>query len=257
MHRAPAEFESDRTVTEPRADRGGAVIAEAFQAPWPEFSLLARLRRETRQALLELGSEVIFEVEQPILRQGDDSTHVVLLLSGSAKVQALSESGAATLLGIRFGGDLVGEMAALERRTRSATITAGTLTRARLIKSADFHRFLRERSDAAIAMILMVNARLRWANRRRIDNANLSATQRVPRVLLEVVDTYGERDPDGCWRIGPALKHDELATLAGVRLRTVEKALSELDKQGVVQRQYRRIVVRDLPKLREIADYSS
>ncbi|MCX2728777.1 Crp/Fnr family transcriptional regulator [Saccharopolyspora sp. NFXS83] len=218
--------------------------------------MLARLRRETQRTLLDLGPEVIFEAGHTILRQGDDSSHVVLLLSGSAKVQALSESGGPTLLGIRFGGDLVGEMAALERRARSATVIAGAHTRARLIKSTDFRRFLSEHADAAVAMILMVNARLRWANRRRIDNANLSATKRVPRVLLEVVDTYGEQDSDGNWRIGPPLNHEELATLAGVRLRTVEKALRDLHEQDVLQRGYRSIVVTDLPRLREISDYS-
>ncbi|GAA3352428.1 Crp/Fnr family transcriptional regulator [Saccharopolyspora gregorii] len=236
---------------------GGAVITDPPQARWTEFSLLARLRRETRQALLSLGSEVIFEAEQKILRQGDDSTHVVLLLSGSAKVLALSEVGGTTLLGIRFGGDLVGEMAALEQRTRSATVIAGSHTRTRLIKSADFRRFLHEHSDAAVAMVLMVNARLRWANRRRIDNANLSATQRVPRLLVEAVDTYGEQDPEGGWRIGPPLTHDELATLAGVRLRTVQKALRDLAERGVIERRYRRIIVTNPPKLREIADYSN
>ncbi|MBK0866126.1 MAG: Crp/Fnr family transcriptional regulator [Saccharopolyspora sp.] len=210
------------------------------------------MRPPTRDALLGLGTVKIFEAGETILRQGDESTHVVLLLHGSAKVQAVSAAGGFALLGVRFGGDLVGEMAAMEQRPRSAMVTAGTRARAKLVKSADFNDFLHRHADASFELTRMVNERLRWANRRRVDNAQHSAPDRVQRVLLEVMQTYGVLDRDGSHRLGTPLSHDDLASLSGVRRRTVEKVLHGLEKQGIVLRRYRQVIVTDLDELRRL-----
>lgn len=203
--------------------------------------------------MLGLGTARAFKPGEAILEPGEESTHVVLLLNGSARVQAAAETGGFALLGVRFGGDLIGEMAALERRTRSALVTAGTRTGTRMVRTGDFLDFLTRHTDAAIELTRMINARLHWANRRRLDNAEHPAPDRVRRVLLEVVQNCGVTDEDGNHRLGTPLSHDDLASLAGVRRRTVEKVLRDLEQQGVLLRRYRQVVVTDLPQLRQKA----
>ena len=57
-----------------------------------------------------------------LIREGDPGTAVYLLLAGSVKVTGATDEGG-SLLAIRVGGDLVGELAVLDGRPRVATVT--------------------------------------------------------------------------------------------------------------------------------------
>ncbi|MEV0082177.1 cyclic nucleotide-binding domain-containing protein [Saccharopolyspora sp. NPDC050642] len=90
--------------------------------------------------LLGLGSKKIYQAGETLLGQGVQASHVVVLLHGMAKVTAIRENGIEILLALRFGGDLVGEMGVLEKRERSATVTACCRTVGRWIESAELER---------------------------------------------------------------------------------------------------------------------
>jgi CRP/FNR family cyclic AMP-dependent transcriptional regulator len=74
----------------------------------------------------------------------------------------------------------------------------------------------------------------------------------VARVLTDVIDTYGRRN-GSVWELGVPLTQAEIAQLAGSKLRTVEAVLKMLAGEDVIRRQYRRIEVTDLDRLRAIA----
>ncbi|PSL55043.1 Cyclic nucleotide-binding domain-containing protein, partial [Saccharothrix carnea] len=80
---------------------------------WPSNSLLGRLRDNTRQELLNIGTVVRYTADREVIEQDAKDTHVLLLLDGVVKVQTTDETGDTALLAIRVAGDLVGEMAAL------------------------------------------------------------------------------------------------------------------------------------------------
>lgn len=95
---------------------------------------------------MQRGLKQKYEDGEALLREGDVSTRVVLLLEGFAKVTASVENGRISILGIRVGGDLVGEMAALEDDCpprRSATIVACGDLVVRTIPQHSFLAFLK------------------------------------------------------------------------------------------------------------------
>jgi CRP-like cAMP-binding protein len=185
------------------------------------------------------------------LRQGEPGSIVYLLRSGCVKVVG-NEAGREPLLAIRVGGDLVGEMAVLSGKPRSATVTACAKTTASAIQGADLQALLRASSDVAVEVARMISERLRWANELRIDFASLPPRTRVNRVLLTLAETYGQDTGKGR-DLGVRLTQEEIASLAGVRLSTAGKALGHLKRSSVVRLGYRRIVVVDLPGLRAAA----
>jgi CRP-like cAMP-binding protein len=218
---------------------------------WPDETLLGRLSEPARASLVRLGARKAFPPGEVILRQGESESTVYLLLSGYVKVVG-NEAGREPLLAIRVGGDLVGEMAALSGRPRSATVTACTATSARAIAGTDLRPFLSECPEVAIEVARMISERLQWANERRIDFAALPPRTRVSRVLLTLADTYGRDTCEGR-DLGVRLIQGEVASLAGVKLTTAEKALRGLQRRGVVRLGYRKIVVADMPGLRAAA----
>ncbi|MFJ6987528.1 MULTISPECIES: Crp/Fnr family transcriptional regulator [unclassified Streptomyces] len=223
---------------------------------WPPSTFLGRLQDSTRAELLSQGTLMSYPPHRVLLQQGDESRHVLLITGGVVKVVASAESGYDMLLAIRLAGDLVGEMAAFEERPRSGTVIACGDVSARIIQMRALEDFLTRRPDAMRAVLHMLSARLRWANRRRIDFQAYDALTRLARVLAELCQTYAQpaRDGDGRrYDLGVTLTQKELASLAGLKLTTAEKSLAALTAQGLVERSYRNITICDFPRLLEFA----
>ncbi|MEU5695420.1 Crp/Fnr family transcriptional regulator [Actinosynnema sp. NPDC020468] len=260
---APVTGRMAMAATTPRGDRYGRVAdtvrtihlpGRTHTSDWPVTSLLGRLRETTRRELLNIGTVVRYAADREVIEQDAKDTHALLLLDGVVKVQTIDEAGDTALLAIRSAGDLVGEMAALDRKPRSATVvTCGEVT-AKLISSTELMSFLYRRNDVFVELITLTNDRLRWANQRRRDLLSHPASQRVARVLAELVRIYGREEAVG-WTLGIPLTKVELASIAGMKPRTAEKAFSDLRKAGVVVSHLRRdVLVPDLDALRAFAE---
>lgn len=218
---------------------------------WPAATLLGGLAVPTRAALLSAGTEVRQTADRPIIRQGDPLGHAYLLIDGVVKVTLRDRNGKEALLGIRVGGDLVGEMSALEGSERSADVVPCGPLVARVIQRETLLDLMTRHGDLAVEVAKMISQRLRWAARRNLEFAAQVPRIRVARVLAEVVDTYGRRNGT-VWELGVPLTQAEIAQLVGVKLRTMEKELQRLEAERVLRRQYRGLEVVDLGRLRSI-----
>ncbi|KXK60152.1 transcriptional regulator [Micromonospora rosaria] len=227
---------------------------DLVRAEWPHGTFLQRLDPAARSALLRLGTERPVPPGQILIHEGDhESHHLVLLVEGLAKVTVGLADGRSALLSLRVGGDLLGEMSALNQRARSATVTTCGPTRYRAIPRDQFNRFLREQPQAAVELAAMVSDRLRWSNRRRVDFALYGTRVRVARVIADLCRTHGRRTPTGVI-IDVRLPQPELASICGASVASVEKSLRELRASGLVETDYRRLTVRDLPGLRALGE---
>lgn len=94
---------------------------------------------------------------------------------------------------------------------------------------------------------------MRWANRRRLDFRGYPAKVRLARLLVELAVSYGTAGTGGVV-IGCRLTQPELATLIGAAETTVHKVLRELRDEDLLVTGYRSTAIRDLPRLRKLAD---
>jgi CRP/FNR family transcriptional regulator, cyclic AMP receptor protein len=228
--------------------------AKLNQATWPQDSLLERLHLRTRQALLGLGTVTTYGAREFVLRQGEESHHVLLVLSGLLKVVADTEFGRPVLLALRGRGDLVGEMSALRGTPRATNVITCRPVRARLVKNSMLREFLDRNPDAWAAVASSLSAHLHEANNRRAEFLACPAPVRVGRVLAEIARRYGERTSAG-WDLDVSLTQADLASLAGVALATFEKAVRSMQHHGLLRRRYRRIVVVDLAGLCRFGEF--
>jgi CRP/FNR family transcriptional regulator, cyclic AMP receptor protein len=220
---------------------------------WPAGSMLGMLSGPSRDRLLSLGATVQYPGPSRILiREGDTSRFVVVILDGVVKVTGHVPGGRDTLLAIRMGGDVVGEFAALDDQPRSATVATCGAVVARVIKAGDFIGCLRRDPDISRAVHQSIVSKLRAANARRVDFTGCDVSTRLARVLYEIAVTYGTRSGNSSVIRWP-LTQPELASLAGGAEPTVQRILRELRKDGVVSTGYRAITVLDLDRLHEIA----
>jgi CRP-like cAMP-binding protein len=217
---------------------------------WPAKSFLGLLTVEERCALLSLGRLRRIAVRHQLLSQGDDSQHVLVILQGVARISAATTNGHSAVLGFRSAGDLIGEMAYFTGAERSASVTALTEVPMASVPGVRFAEFLEAHHHATHLAAGIVSNRLRAANERRKEYNAFDAPARVAHVIADVATQHALEAEEGLV-LGASYTQADLASLASVSPRTIEKLLKLFEESGLVVRRGRELIIRDPKALRE------
>ncbi|WP_433462146.1 Crp/Fnr family transcriptional regulator [Spirillospora sp. CA-142024] len=224
----------------------------AASSPPPAF--WAALDSAQRSALRAAARPRTFPVRAPLVYQGDESDHVMIIERGWAKVTSSTEDGHDVVLAVRGPGDLLAESAVLGGRPRAATVTALSPIRALVVPAARFTGFL----DAHPAVWMLVTGtfvqRMDDSDRRLTAHVTSRGPQRLAALLADLAERSLHHVPpaaDGSIEIGPPLSQEELGSWMDASRETVARALNGLRREGLIRTGWRKITVIDLPRLRE------
>jgi CRP/FNR family transcriptional regulator, cyclic AMP receptor protein len=212
---------------------------------------LGELAADERAELEQLGSVRRYRRGDVLFHQGDDAGAVLVLISGHVKAAMLND-GREVILAFPGPGELLGELSAIDGQPRSGTVRAVDDVEALVIPGSAFRAFLEHKPRIALVLLRSVIARLRTADRQRVDYAVNDVVVRVAGRLVELCDRFGSEDGSGV-HIGLSITQDELAAWVGASREAVAKAMALLRTLGWVQTERRRILVRDLDALRRYA----
>jgi CRP/FNR family transcriptional regulator, cyclic AMP receptor protein len=202
------------------------------------------------QAELEqVGRRREFRRGTVIFREADRTDSVVVLRSGRAKCSVDTATGTEVVLAVRGPGSLLGEFAAIDREPRSATVTAVEPIVALYVPLAAFEAYLQSHGRVAVLLMRSIVAKLRDADRKRIEFGAHDTTGRVAARLVEMVERFGQPAPDGV-KIGLPFTQDELAGWTGASREAVSKALGVLRSAGEIRTGRMTVVVKDVEALR-------
>jgi CRP-like cAMP-binding protein len=216
-----------------------------------EGALLAYLADADREYLLGRGTRRRFRANDVVLMEGDPSDHVHVLVSGWVRVSKIVEDGREVLFGLRGPGEVLGDLAAVTGRPRSASVRAIEPCTVFQLTGAEFVDVLHARPEIAIATIKTVAARLRNAESARVDSAAFDVSRRVAAVLVRLAEEHGRTVPEGV--VVDALSQEDIAAQIGAARRTVARALRVLRERGIVETGRRRFLIREPRVLRAFA----
>ncbi|WP_225978594.1 Crp/Fnr family transcriptional regulator [Gandjariella thermophila] len=223
----------------------------AGTAPVPG-SFLARLGPADREFLLDGGAVRRYSANTTVVHRGDPSDFVIFLVGGWAKVSTDARNGHEALLAIRGPGDVIGELAAIDGRPRSASVRTLTPVRATVLASARFLGRLRQRPDIAIALLGHVADRLRESDAHRLGFGAHTVPERLAAYLLDLAERHGVADGAGTV-IDIPLSQRELAGAVGASREAAARFLRILRERRVIVTLRRRIVVVQPEVLRSIS----
>jgi len=202
-----------------------------------EFSVRGRLRRWRR-------GEVLFH-------EGGESEWVAVVQTGRVKASSHTATGSEVVLAVRGPGALLGELSAIDREPRSATLQALEPVTALVMASPDFEGYLLSHGRIAYLLMRMLSQRLRDADRKRIEFGAQDTTGRVAARLVELAERFGTAGERGEIHIALRLSQDELAGWVGSSREAVSKALGVLRSAGWIRTSRLSVVVVNLGALRE------
>jgi len=202
------------------------------------------LGERERGLLMAAGHERRGAPGRRLYDEGQRAPSLVVIMRGRVKVSSLTIDGEERLLALRSAGDLLGEMATLTGRTRTATVTAIDEVRVVVVPAEEFERLWRAEPVILTALVRSLVHRVEEADRARMDLLD-EAPARVRRLLAELAERFSVRDPMGGLRIDIALSQEELASLAFASRGVVATVLRELRDRGIVRTARRELVITD------------
>ena len=191
-----------------------------------------------------------FPQRQVVLQQGSPGDALLLVVSGKLQVISFSEDGRE--VGIHFiePGDFWGEVAVIDGQPRASNLVSlgdtviGFLPRVTANELMTRHPLVAERVMKRLCHTIREASRLRAA---------LSAARAHARIFSVLNNTVTQL-PGGKGAVIENLPTQQaLATMANVSRESVSRALQILIKQGVVEKDHRRLIVLQPQVLQHLA----
>lgn len=175
-----------------------------------------------------------------VMRAGEDTDALYIILAGRAKVLIPDDHGNEVILSVIGPNEFFGEMGLLDDQPRSASVETLEPCEMLRVSKSGFLACLSDNFDAAMLIIRNLVKRLRDADRKIESLALIDVYGRVARLLIEMAQPV-----DGQWIIEKAPPKQEIARMIGASREMVSRVVKDLHEKGVIRAEKRRIIVLD------------
>lgn len=199
------------------------------------FSLQG-LAVDLAEGLLDLARTIEGKPGTILFQAGDPGNGCYLVQEGSLKVSILSVEGDEQLLAVLGPGHIVGELALLDGRPRSATVTVLKAAKLSFIDRAAFERYADANPAVYRHMLTIVGGRLRQANDVLAARSFLPLPGRVAQTLLQLAEIFGKPLAGERLLINYKLSQGDIANMAGAARENVSRVLNDWKRAGTISR---------------------
>jgi len=214
--------------------------------------LFADLAPEELQSLGRRARRQAFQSDETIFYQGDPGHSLYCIASGIVRIVLPSVEGREAVLVLLGPGEFFGELSLFDGQPRSASAVSLGPSEAVILRRDDFLSFLQEHPRASLTVLAVLSSRLRRTNELIGDAVFLDLPVRISKKLLELAETFGEQVEQGV-EIAIRLRQQDLANMVGGNRESVNRCLTILEGQGLIQVEKQRITLLNPQALRQSA----
>lgn len=164
-----------------------------------------------------------------IVRSGDPTDSLYILINGSARVMNSDEEGREVILSILGPGDFFGEMGLIDGSPRSANVVAVEPCELLILGKHEFERCMQDNFQVAKKLMQILVRRLREADRNIESLALLDVYGRVARLLLDMSE-----DASGKRVVRQKISKQDMARMIGASREMVSKVMRDLEVGGYI-----------------------
>jgi CRP/FNR family cyclic AMP-dependent transcriptional regulator len=212
--------------------------------------VFAELGADDLGRVAQVAVRRVFEPQQVIFREGDDSDTCYIVRSGHARATRQHADGRTITLANFGPGDIFGELAMFDDERRSATVQAIDDLETVAIPGSAMRGLLGRHPEIAVKLVIALGRRLRAANERLSRQSFQTVQSRVAAVLDQLVEQARAEGEAGQRDVLVTATQAELAQLAGSSRESASRFLAVLERAGVISQGRGRLTVHDPAALR-------
>ena len=206
--------------------------------PLAGATILGVLEQSERKLLASKGRSRRLDKGQILFVEGEESTSVLVLLSGHMKILRSSSDGDPFIVNTVVPGDSIGEIGVLSRGPRSATVQAGEESVVLELPASVIMELVSTRPAACIALLECMAGMVRRLTDVATDLVFLDLRQRVAKYLLEDRRAGSRSSTD-------RLTQSDLAASIGASRQRVNACLRDFERRGWISLESRRLRILD------------
>ena len=188
-----------------------------------------------------------FENGNYIFLEDSEGEQCFFVLEGSVKVTRLSKDGREVILAMLNEGDFFGEMSLLDGESRSANVIALEKTKVLTLDRNDFITVVNDYPQIAVQLLKELARRLRKSDRQIASLSLSDAEKRIALCIIRFADEQGVIQ-NGKVSIPKTPIQQDIANMAGTSRETVSRALGLLEKEDLIERNGRELIILDYKK---------
>ena len=191
-------------------------MASSLRSP----DLLSDLPERLSAGLLANAKPVKLAADEILFLAGDPGDGCYRLEEGLLKVSMVSPTGAERILAILGPGSIVGDMAMIDGRPRSASVSALRDCKLSFISRSAFEALAAKNPEIYKHLLSLLAARLRDTDQVVAAGTFLPVKGRVARALLDLAKAFGNEVGGGRIVIRQKLSQSDVALWPGLRGKT-------------------------------------
>lgn len=193
-------------------------------------AICSALDESQLRELNEIATSVRLEAGDTVFAEGDDSTYLFNVVTGSVRLLRLLSDGRRLITGFLFPGDFLGlSIADVYGYTVEAQkdVSLCRFERTRLLEMVERFPTLEHR------LLRLASNELTEAQGHLVLLGRKTAMERVTTVLLMLAERVGQKESDGIY-IDLPMSRGDLADYAGLTIETVSRSILRLCREGVI-----------------------
>ena len=216
-----------------------------------ELSSLKALNKDELLKLAECKTSYNIKKGDPIFEEGDIVNGIFCVTSGVCKLSKLSPNGKDQIIKLVKPGELLGQRSMISDEPANLSAVALEDMEVCFIPRSEVLNMFDKNNQFSMNMMKTICGDLKESSEHMISISQKTVKERLAETLVYLAESFGKND-DGSLRI--QLSREELAGMIGTATESCIRLLSDFNKIGLIELIGKKIVIKDLNKLKRIAD---
>jgi CRP-like cAMP-binding protein len=217
--------------------------------------ILSPLSDEQMEDLAKRAPDTFLD-EGDILYSPEDSTERLFILKeGRVQLYEVDESADEITFSVVEDGSVFGEMVLTGQSLHGLHVRAITPSTVVSLRREDLEKLIMNNPEVGLRLVRDLAQRLHASEARYADIIAKDVPARLATQILTLVNSEGVVSSES-YRIRTHYTHEQLGSMIGCKRVAVTRAFRKLEEDGALELEDRRIVVRDLDALKNLAEAS-
>lgn len=188
-----------------------------------------------------------------ILAYGESTRDVYFLSAGRVQAMMLTNAGRIVTFQQLEGGDMFGELSAIDQEPRSTSVVAVEESSLLRISGSNFKNLIAQHPILAERTMLRLCALSRFLCERSFEARAYSIPRQIALEIFRIISANAA--PSSTREIDPAPSHEDIAQRIGTNREQVTRVISKLTKAQLLEQSRKRWSIPDVPALlKHLAD---